>query len=211
MSYLLVALKSPWTNILRAPQNERGTSHTSEPSENTQRNCFGLFKGSVELIASPREVTQRSFNEHKAAFLLFQSVRISAVSLGRWKGGTLLSKIHPSKPFYALNPSAPLSGFADKRMERLGLKPRSLCQNLLPMQEPSTVCPTGFVTSHPSQSHPLLPQLRKSPWGWGKATQCSRVAGSSPERSSKDRAATSVPTASVPLLLQLTHSLECGV
>lgn len=83
MSYLLVALKSPWTNILRAPQNERGTSHTSEPSENTQRNCFGLFKGSVELIASPREVTQRSFNEHKAAFLLFQSVRISAVSLGR--------------------------------------------------------------------------------------------------------------------------------
>lgn len=59
-----------WTNILRAPQNECGASHTSEPSANTQRNCFGVFTASVQVIASAREVTQHSFHEAKALFVL---------------------------------------------------------------------------------------------------------------------------------------------
>lgn len=111
MNYLSVVVpRSPWTDILRAPQNECATSHTSESSENTQMNCFNLFIASVELSPSPREVTQHSFNEPKALFSLAPwSARMEhSRDPGGCNGGTLLSQeFTPPAPKTAIvNPSA---------------------------------------------------------------------------------------------------------
>lgn len=112
MNYLSVVVpRSPWTDILRAPQNECATSHTSESSENTQMNCFNLFIASVELNPSPREVTQHSFNEPKALFSLAPwSARMEhSRDPGVQWGDTALTGIHTPcskdsncKPFCSL-------------------------------------------------------------------------------------------------------------